>query len=286
MESINQFPYTVTVEPAPPNPDIAAAAPLVIELFKYYHLSTTTQFGQGKPEEVLNRFVTTTLPSTAAMAQIVSQWDVTVQGVPGKLVEMKATDKRSSTPLQMYVLAAVKDDVLSTVFCQSPEQEFQTHRPMCEEVVKRVEPFSAGRADNEMLDAESAKLTEAALDAVKAGDAKTFMEKFEQALRINPGDPTTHMNYGSLLMQFAGAQPPGDNQATLLNRAEGELVTAANMFQVNYKPKLAPIVSQTFFLLGEIQYFARNNPAKAKSLYEQSLKLWNHAGAQEALKRY
>jgi len=183
-------------------------------------------------------------------------------------------------------VVAVKDDVLSTVFCQSPEQEFQTRRPMCEEVVKRVEPFSAGRPDNEMLDAECAKLTEAALDAVKTGDAKTFMEKFKQALRINPGDALTHMNYGSLLMQLAGAQPAGESQANLLNRAEGELVTAANMFQVNYKPKLAPIVSQTFFLLGEIQYFGHNDRAKAKSLYEQSLKLWNHGGAQEALKRY
>ena len=287
MESADQYPYLVTIEPTAPSPDLQAMAPTTIELFKYYHVSLTMNFGQTSARDVLDRFVKT-LPTLGGGGTVLEQRSLIIQGVPAKLVTLQAKDRRSPTLLRMFVLAAVKDDVLATVFCQAPDTEFDSRRSLYEAVATRVEPFSidADNADNARIDRESARLTNEALTLLKAGDGKGVAERFEHAVRINPGDAATRMNYGSVLFMAARDQS-GDTRATLLNRSEQELQLSAKFFQTAWAPQdAAPLLSQVYFLLGEIAYFGRGDRARAKPLYEQSLRYYRHPGAAEALKRY
>jgi tetratricopeptide (TPR) repeat protein len=285
LETADRFPYMVTIEPTPPSPDLAAATPTVIELFKYYHLATMTTFGRGDPAEVLERYVSDVLPTSGPGATVMQQRPASVQGVPARLVELRASDPRNQVPLRLMVLAAVKRDVLVSLFCQAPEAEFEQHRAMCDEVVRRVRPFSsdAAQSDNEQLDAETNELMQQAHRAFQAGDMRTAVGACERALRINPGEPLVHMNYGSLLLEAGKREPAGKGQDAVLGRAWQELDAANRLFGIVGSAKDAPVRSQILFLLGQIAQHARKNPKAAREYYEEALKLFDHGGAKQAL---
>ncbi len=286
LESKDQYPYLVTVEPTPPNPDLTAMTPTTIELFKFYHVSLTMAFGRGTPREVLEQYIKT-LPSLGGGGTILAQRTLTVQGAPAQLIEMQAKDPRGTIPLQMFILASVKDDVLASLYCQAPAAEFETHRRLYEAVARRVEPFSTNpnQPDNAALDGESAQLGLEALTLLKAGKPEGVVERFERAIRMNPADASTRMNYGSVLMTVAKNQT-GQTREAMLARAEQEFRLAATLFEMaGPLQQVAPFIAQAYFLLGEIAHYGRDNRTQAKALYEQALRYYRHPGAEQALKR-
>ena len=241
LEKTQQFPYVVTIKPTPPSADANTMAPTVIEVFKYYHASRTLPFAKGTSEEILEKFLTEVLPSTGQPGtRLVKQEPITVQSVPGRVAELQGKDPRGDTELQIMVMASIKDDVLVALFCQSPQGEFAAMRAVCEHVIRTVEPFSADPkvTDNILMDEESGRLGNDALAALQVGDGNRMVEAFEEAIRINPGYPVSHLNYGSILMTLAKEQQ-ADESGTLLDRAEEELKQAVRLFEQSGDPVLA-----------------------------------------------
>lgn len=285
METADRHPYLVTIEPTPPDRRLEVMAPVVIELFKFYHASLTTPFGRTS-EEIVTRYMDGAIKS--GKGTVVETTMVHVQGVKARLSMVEAADPRNpSLKLKMFILAAVKDDVLVGLFCQSQEDEFERRRELFRSVVARVEPFSKdpAHADNAQLDRESGRMANEAMAALKADDGRRLGELFEQALRINPGDAATHMNLGGTLFALSRSAS-GQMQAEMLERSERELLVAAQYFEAGgVSTATAPVISQAYFLLGEIAYFARHDFARAQGLYQQALRFAPHKGAEDALKR-
>ncbi len=288
LETADRYPYLVTIEPQKPDPDLEVMSPTVIEFFKYYHVSQTAQFAGKSADETLKHYVDEVLPSLGQNVEVIATQDMAVQAVPAKLVELKAMDPRGESLLQMLVLAAVKKDVLATIFCQAPQVDFEQNRALCEQVARRAQLFADddSKPDNAMLDAVTRRLTEEGLDALKTGDGQTMVGKFEQAIRMNPADIDAHMTYGNVLMLLAKDQS-GDDRLTLLQRSEHELQMAVYFLQrTESSEETRSKTAEAYFVMGQIAYYGREDPILAKPLYEEALKSSAHAGATDALKRY
>ena len=283
-ERPERTPYVVTIKPDPIIDPPAGIAPIVIELFKYYHASG--MFGLervGTTEELVEWHAHT---AVEIGHRIVSQTPLQIQGGSARLDETEMTDSKTGATYHMLVMAAAKGDVLSTLYCQASTAQFETYRDMCNEVMRRFQPFSAGASDNTLLDRESNRIESEGITAFREGDGKTFFARFEEAMQRNPANASHHMNYGSLLMVVAQKAAVADREA-ILQRSERELQQAAVLLQVTEKPRGdAPLMAQVLFLLGDIAAYGRGDHALAKALYQKSLTYYPHEGAQEALKRY
>ena len=282
-ERPDQHPYVVTSRPEPIMDPPTGPAPVAIELFKYYHASGTIGFDHAATaEELLARAKEMFLKAGGTILQETPR---EVQLAPGLVMEGEGNPPGGSA-LRMLMLFTARHDVLVSLFCQAPAEQFEANRPVFEEVIAQAAPFSTGDADNAQLDRHTNQLEREGVQALEKGNGDLALKRLSEAVAVNPGAPTHHLSFGSALM-LVGRQAPEEHRAGLLGRAEQELTLAAGLFPiVDGKKESAPMRAQALFLLGEIAEFVRVDHARAQHFYQLALKAYPHPGAQEAMKRY
>jgi hypothetical protein len=279
-DRLDRHPYTVTITPKPFDP--SARDFTVLELRKFYHASRTLGLKADSEAELLELFLR---KFREKGAQLLDQHPVQVQGVTGQRMEARVAGPKSV--IRMLVLVAVKDDALASLYCHAPAADFERFRGFFEAAAERWAPFAAaqGQSDNARLDAESARLTQGAVEAVQRRDETSAVSRLQEALRANPGDIATRAAYGSLLFDLALAKQDPQRGAALA-RAEAELQSVVEWLEALGDPQQAPALAQAYFLLGEIQSRGRNRPEQAKPLYKKALAAHPaHEGAKRALSR-
>lgn len=293
-------PYQVIASPE----NISKPGDLVqvsISLQKFYHHSyTRPEFAGVVTEEVLNAYVKRWRERNDEFPdQRLSEAKVlTVQGAPARLMEV-SFDTPADYREVMYVLYAMKDDVLIRLLLEAPEQEFEHYRPAYDNFIKTAVLFSSeGKPkDHALLDKESSADLISRLNGMRKDDVEGIMEVFDEAFHMNPSYATLHMMFGGWCMTgVANALSPGETQTTWLNTAERSLKQAIELYtqhpedygesdQIVHLP-------QCYFLLGDIYYYPYNRKDEAKKFYEQSVELvkgtplHDVSPAKKALERY
>lgn len=280
QEHADRHPYVVTTspDPLPPRTD----APTILELRKYYHASRTTGVKAATGEQLLEGHLE---KFRAQGARITDRTAITVQGAPGLRAEARIASATSS--IRLLLVLAEKDDTLAVLYCQAPASTFESQRRIFESAAGRFEPFSAdpAQSDNAAIDLEGKHLTAQALALLKAQNVAEAVGRLQQGLRANPGDIAMRVAYGSLELDVA-LQKSEPQRASLVRRAEAELRQAAEWLERQANPGNAPMLAQTYFLLGEVASRGRNDAAKAKPFYEKALSADpQHPGAKRALGR-
>ena len=285
----DEHPYSITAHPA-----VADSVGSIVELMKYYHAATSLNpsppFHPKSSEELVDNYLEKL--SREFGGTTLKQEALQVQGVPAKLVELKAENSNGITG-RMLVFAAAKDDVLVALHCLAREEVFEAYRPVFRSVIDRTEPFSADPAnlDNVVMDRETERLQKEAAAALRAEDAKGTMERLGRAVRMNPSNIAVLMDYGGVLFE-AWKHTSGDDEdhKTTLENAEGLFLTALNLFNANDDPGKEVALSQVYYMLGQIAEIGRKDEdhnEQAKMFYKAAVH-YNpeNSQAQEALKRY
>ncbi|MDD5119791.1 MAG: hypothetical protein PHR84_00565 [Candidatus Omnitrophica bacterium] len=137
-----------------------------------------------------------------------------------------------------------------------------------------------------MANEEANKLGNEGILLIQKGKIDAGLDLMKQATQISPDDASWHMNYGSML--FTKGQQifqSGNKQDAdgVLKEAEEELLLAVDLFKTND----FMLISQCYFLIGDIYFYAYSNKNQAKIFYQKSLGYYpEHGGAIEAMKRY
>ena len=137
-----------------------------------------------------------------------------------------------------------------------------------------------------MANEEANKLGNEGIQLIQKGKIDEGLFLMKQAIQAAPEDASLHMNYGSMLF-MKGQQifQSGNKQEAdvILKEAEEELLLAADLF----KTSDFMLISQCYFLIGDIYFYAFNNKNQAKIFYQKSLGYYpEHGGTIEAMKRY
>ncbi len=137
-----------------------------------------------------------------------------------------------------------------------------------------------------MASEEANKIGNDGLLNIKNGKMDEGLALIKKATQIAPDDANWHMNYGSML--FSKGQQvfqAGNKQegSAIFKEVEKELLLAIKLFKESNSIE----ISQCYFLLGDVYYYAFEDPVKAKSFYQKSLKYYpQHGGASEAMRRF
>ncbi|MBI2094052.1 MAG: hypothetical protein HYT88_04945 [Candidatus Omnitrophica bacterium] len=149
--------YRLMLTPQPPDPqNPKALLPTVVDLSKIYQASATMKLGDGEPLERLNRYVERFL--TTGGATIVEERSLPVQDAATRYFEAHVRDASGLPRRYLIVLAALRRDVLVTMFCESQDRDtFEWLRSKCEAIARRIEPFSfeATHRDNMRVHSQS-----------------------------------------------------------------------------------------------------------------------------------
>ena len=283
-ERAEQFPYVVTAKPQPLDDQPRAGTAPAVELFKYYHASASVGLdARGSDDRILKRALE--IFERAGVRALVQE-PVEVQGALGRLIEAEGADPDGAAR-RILLLLAVKDDVLAALSCRAPVWEFASLRALYHETARRLEPFSRdpARSDNAAWDRQTATLENDGIVALQNGETDVFIERFEQAKRLNPGNPTHAMNYGSLLYTL-GEEATSEQAAVLFEHAKEELRRALALFDTwGDTQMVAPLKSQTLYVLGGIAR-RQGERRQARAYLEEAMRTYPHPEAQDALKRY
>ena len=134
-------------------------------------------------------------------------------------------------------------------------------------------------------DSEPHRLEDQAADLLDAGKGDEALALLKKITEERPEEAVVHMNYGSILFTKARVwfQSGNQNEAVpLFQEAETHLQKAAELAG----EKEEALKGQSYYLLGDIYFYVRQDLGKAKEFYEAALKFYpEHSGAKKELER-
>lgn len=131
--------YRVRATPKQPDPT-RPFEPFLVDLSKFAQAPTRLKLGQGTPQQLTDRYAQHLL--TRMRGRVLKQEWITIQGLRGRLVEASATDDHDVRHRVMIVVV-VYGDVLASLLCEAPPEEFDTYRKTFRRIAETMEPFAA-----------------------------------------------------------------------------------------------------------------------------------------------
>jgi len=122
------------------------------------------------------------------------------------------------------------------------------------------------------LGSEANSMENEGIMLIMQGKTDDGLALMKSSIKIEPNNPTLHMNYASILMAQgrtlfeAGQIPEAD---MLLKEAEEHLLLAAKLFKNSAPDRLSR--SQCYALLGDIYLYAFGQKDKALKFYQQAI---------------
>lgn len=197
-------------------------------------------------------------------------------------------------PIKVYVVYTMKNDVLVRIILEAPSGDFEFYRQAFDEIIATAEVFAikGDLSDNALLDQETEQFViKETIDKASEKDFFQIASSFNDAKAMNPLYAKTLFLMGAFYMQAAAMPKLNEKSKNLaLETSQIYLNSAIEYYQKypdNYNALDRQLnISQCYYLLGDIDYFYRNNKEAARDLYQKSLTYFDHPNARRKLEKY
>lgn len=123
------------------------------------------------------------------------------------------------------------------------------------------------------------------LSLIDKGSMPEGLEKLRMAIATDPQNPVWRMNYASVLFGNGAEEYKGGRELEALGtlrEVESELLKAIELFDPDAD---GIMISQCYFLLGQLFYNVYDDPVRAAELYTSATTLYEHPRAMAMLER-